>query len=168
MNLPATILLAEDLPDDVFLFERALSKAGIHNPLQVVTDGEQAIAYLTGLGRFHDRVTYPLPFLIVLDLKMPYRNGFEVLAWIKSHPTLFDLPCIVLSSSAQKLDQVRAYNLGARSYLIKPLSAQDFLDLASSMDSFFIPKLGISPFVLTKADKATGKITDLFSKHPKQ
>jgi CheY-like chemotaxis protein len=82
---------------------------------------------------------------------MPYRSGFEVLSWIKSHPSLFDLPVVVLSSSAQKLDQLRAYELGARSYLVKPPTPQAFLDLATSMDSFYISKLGTSPFIIEPA-----------------
>jgi CheY-like chemotaxis protein len=151
MTSSPPILLAEDISDDVFLFRRALSKAGVRNPVQVVTDGEEALSYLSGAGKFADRATYPLPFLAILDLKMPYRSGFEVLSWIKSHPSLFDLPVVVLSSSAQKLDQLRAYELGARSYLVKPPTPQAFLDLATSMDSFYISKLGTSPFIIEPA-----------------
>ena len=77
------ILLVEDNEDDVSLIERAFARAGIDNPLQVVRDGEQAVSYLKAEGEYADRVKYPLPSLVLLDLKMPRRNGFEVLSWIR-------------------------------------------------------------------------------------
>src|SRR5436190_24304349 len=79
-----SMLLVEDNEDDVFLLQRALKYAGIENPLHVVQDGEAALTYLSGAGVFHDRTQHPLPFIVFVDLKLPYLNGFEVLTWIRS------------------------------------------------------------------------------------
>src|ERR1041384_6928520 len=94
-----TILLAEDDPDDVLLAQIALRKARLANPLQIVRDGEEAIAYLQGEGRYADRNRYPLPILLLLDLKMPKVNGFQVLEWLRKQPLLSRLPVAVLTSS---------------------------------------------------------------------
>src|SRR6266446_3785564 len=95
----ATVLLAEDDPDDVLLAQIAFEKARLANPLQVVRDGEEAIAYLQGEGRYGDRHCFPLPMLLLLDLKMPRVNGFQVLEWLREHPRLYRLPVAVMTSS---------------------------------------------------------------------
>src|SRR5260370_20778624 len=95
-----TILLAEDDPDDVLLTQIALRKARLANPLQVVRDGEEAIAYLTGDGLYADRSQYPLPMLLLLDLKMPKVTGFEVLDWLRKHPRLGRMSVAAMSPSA--------------------------------------------------------------------
>src|SRR5436190_23460124 len=93
----APVLLAEDDPDDVLLTHIAFEKARLANPLQVVRDGEEAIAYLQGEGRFADRRKYPLPILLLLDLKMPKINGFQVLEWLRHEPVLKRLPVAVMT-----------------------------------------------------------------------
>jgi CheY-like chemotaxis protein len=123
-SLP-TILLVEDNDDDVFAMQRALRKAQVTHPLQVVTDGQKAIDYLSGIGAYADRNYYPLPSLIFLDLKLPYVNGFEVLEWIRQQDSLSDTSVIVLTSSAEQSDRTRAEQLRARSYLVKPPQPQD-------------------------------------------
>jgi DNA-binding response OmpR family regulator len=115
-----TILLVEDSPDDVFIFERVIKKAMIPNPLKIVHDGEQAREYLAGEGGFADRSSFPLPCLIMLDLKLPRMPGLDVLKWIGEQPELKNISVVVLTSSAEDRDVVRAYQLGARSYLVKP------------------------------------------------
>src|SRR5881275_3003138 len=95
----AVILLAEDREDDISLIRKAFAKAYIQNPLHVVRDGEEAIAYLQGEGRYANRDEFPLPALMLLDLKMPKRNGFEVLKWIRQQPGLRTLRVIVLTNS---------------------------------------------------------------------
>lgn len=142
----ATLLLAEDVEDDVFIFKRALKKAGVANPLQVVTDGNEAVAYLAGEGKYADRERFPLPFLILLDLMMPYRDGFEVLDWIRKQRPIANIPVVILTSSAQERDRSQAYKLGARSYLVKPPTAEALADLASSLEPFYIGSRGASPF----------------------
>jgi CheY-like chemotaxis protein len=114
------ILLAEDDENDVFFMQRALQKAGVSSQLQVVADGQQTIDYLQGKDKFADRDQHPLPSLLLLDLKMPFMNGFDVLAWMRSQANLQELPVVVLTSSNEERDRQRAKELGARGYFVKP------------------------------------------------
>lgn len=132
----ALILLAEDNEDDIILFRRALEKARLLNPLEIVRDGDEAVAYLEGTGRFSDRVKYPLPALILLDLKMPRRDGFEVLSWIRSRPELDALRVVVLTGSRDVYDMTRAYRLGANSFIVKSLDSQTFTQLVESIREY--------------------------------
>lgn len=132
-----TILLVEDNEDDVFVFKRVLQKAAIDNPLQIATNGQKAIDYLGGIAQHGNRELSPLPFLVFLDLKLPYLSGFEVLRWIRSRPELNSILVIVLTSSPEEKDHERAYALGARSYLIKPPTPEMLLDLAKSLQSYW-------------------------------
>ena len=118
----STILLVEDERNDVFLLQYAFETAGIANPLQVVEDGQEAVEYLAGNGKYGDREQYPLPCLVLLDLKLPVKSGHDVLRWIQHQRALQPLIVIVLSSSREDDDVNAAYTLGARSYLVKPLS----------------------------------------------
>ena len=109
MTLPSqTILLVEDYEDDVFAMERALAEAKITNPLQVVTDGQQALDYLSGMGQYSNRTQYPLPFIVFLDLKLPFIDGFEILGWIRQQAALNSIMVIVLTGSAESRDQDKA------------------------------------------------------------
>ena len=114
------LLLIEDNPDDVFLMRRALQKTGFEFPLHVVSDGQQALNYLAGEDEFADRDTYPIPSLILLDLKLPYLSGFEVLEWIRDNPALQQVEVVILTSSAEDRDQRRARELSVATYLVKP------------------------------------------------
>jgi|SRR6266516_706262 len=127
------LLLVEDSPDDVFLTQRALEKAEVPNPVQVVSDGQEAIAYLKGEGPFSDRAKYPLPIVVLLDLNMPRMNGFEVLEWLRSQPTLKRLVVIILTASSRAVDVDRAYNLGANFYLVKTSRFDQFVAMAKSL-----------------------------------
>lgn len=130
MNLADyTILLAEDQADDVFLVRRAFEKLSVLNPLAVVRDGEEAIDYLAGKGPFANRARHPLPCLILLDLYLPRRTGLEVLEWLKQQPELRPIPVVVLTGSKESEDVIRAYTLGASSYLVKPVGLVDFFDM---------------------------------------
>lgn len=115
-----TILLVEDNEDDVFLMKRALRVSGIENPLQIVEDGQAAIDYLAGTGAYADRALKPLPMIVFLDLKLPYKSGHEVLEWIRQQPNFESLIVIVLTSSNEQVDLDRAYKLGANSFVVKP------------------------------------------------
>jgi CheY-like chemotaxis protein len=133
-----TILLVEDERNDVFFLEYAFESAGITNPLQVVEDGQQAIDYLAGIGKFANRTQYPIPCLVVLDLKLPVKMGLDVLRWIRQQPALQTLLVIVLSSSRDPYDVDEAYRLGARSYLVKPLSMSERLEVAKAIKYYWL------------------------------
>jgi len=114
-----TVLLVEDNSDDAFIMKKACQRTGIPHALHVVTDGEAAISYLSGTGIYADRTSYPLPDLIFLDIKLPKRNGHEVLEWIRSHAGLKNLPVVMLTISEEPDDVNRAYSLGVTYYLRK-------------------------------------------------
>jgi CheY-like chemotaxis protein len=135
---PGVILLAEDDEDDILLFRTACREAGITNPLHVVRDGEEAIAYLKGVGRYSCRVEFPLPSLLLLDLKMPQTNGFEVLQWIRSEPELRALRVVVLTSSDEPRDIEEACHLRANSFLVKPKDFGNFVNLFESLHSYWL------------------------------
>jgi len=124
-----TLLLVEDNPDDIFLMERALKKTGLRLRLHIVTDGRQAVDYLSGVQEYSDRIRYPLPAMVFLDLKLPYLNGFEVLEWIRKHPVLSGLDVSILTSSPEERDQQTAQRLRARAYLVKPPTDTSLLEV---------------------------------------
>src|SRR5262249_11143514 len=107
-----TVLLVENDLNDIFLVKRAFRSANLTHPLQVVTDGEEASSYLRGDGKYANREAHPLPKLIVMDIKMPRRSGFEVLEWVKrDRQPLRRIPIIIVSSSDNSADINRAYEL---------------------------------------------------------
>jgi CheY-like chemotaxis protein len=131
------ILLADDDSNDVLLLERAFNKAGLGEWLRVVRDGDQAIDYLSGNGTYADRDQFPLPFLLLLDLKMPGTDGFEVLQWIRNQADLKRLLVVVLTSSNLQADVDRAYELGANSYLVKPVSFEEMVHLIQRFEVYW-------------------------------
>jgi CheY-like chemotaxis protein len=106
--------------------------------LQNVPDGDGAIAYLSGSGDYADRLKYPMPSLILLDLKMPRATGFEVLQWIRAHHELGKIPVVVLSGSELQQDIQQAYDTGANSYLVKPLGFDALVSLVRSLDALWL------------------------------
>ena len=114
------VLLVDDSENDALLVRIAFERAGFTAPLQVVHDGEEAIAYLEGDGVFADRAKFPLPTALLLDLNMHRQSGFDVLSWIRKQPQLKQLCVYILSASSQTVDIQLAYDLGANSYLVKP------------------------------------------------
>tara|TARA_R110002072_G_scaffold302999_1_gene490985 strand:- start:2337 stop:2795 length:459 start_codon:yes stop_codon:yes gene_type:complete len=132
------ILIVEDLQPDARLIARSMKKARIINPLQFVTDGQQAIEYLSGEGNYSDRNTHPLPVLVLLDLKLPKRDGFEVLEWTRQQEGLKRLPIVVLTSSSRSPDVNRAYDLGANSYLVKPVEGDALVDMFRQLDTYWL------------------------------
>jgi CheY-like chemotaxis protein len=132
------ILLVEDNEDDVFLMKRALKEAGISNPLFVVEDGQQAVDYLSGIAQFADRERFPLPAIVFLDLKLPFKSGCEVLEWIRGQNVLRSLVVVVLTSSEEPGDLSRSYKLGANSYIVKPPTSEQLTDLAKSFKWYWL------------------------------
>lgn len=139
MNLPPyTVLLAEDNSTDALMVQRAFKKAKLTTPVQVVEDGDKAVAYLGGHGPYADREKHPLPVLLLLDLKLPRRSGMEVLQWLRQQPVLKRLPVIVLTSSQDSTDVNRAYDLGANSYLVKPAGFNPLLEMMKTLGLYWL------------------------------
>ena len=132
-----TILVAEDDEADRFFINRAFTKAGIKH-LVFVEDGQEAIDYLGGEADYSDRAAYPLPDLMLLDLKMPRLNGFDVLEWLRKQPGLRRLLVTILTSSDQATDIDRAYDLGANSYLLKPHGSHELTDLVNRLQRYWL------------------------------
>jgi CheY-like chemotaxis protein len=131
-----SILLAEDNENDVLMLRRAARNAKFSSPLQIVNDGEEVLAYLRGDGKFADRRRFPLPGLLLLDLKMPRKDGFEVLQWLREQPQFLGLQVVVLSSSDEIRDINRAYELGANSFLVKPMFFSEFVGRLEALHSY--------------------------------
>ena len=125
MNARQTILLVDDSENDIFLMRTAFKKAEFNTALQEVHNGEEAIAYLKGDGVYGDRNNYPLPSVILLDLNMPMKNGFDVLSWVRTQSGLKHFSIIIMTASARPEDVERAFALGANSYLVKPSNLDD-------------------------------------------
>ncbi len=132
-----SILLVEDDSNDVLLFGRAAKKNTAAVPFHFATDGEDAKAYLLGEGRYADRASYPLPRIILTDLKMPRLNGFELLLWIKQHSECGVIPVMVLSSSSLSEDIERAFALGASAYFVKPSTLEGLTALIKTILEFW-------------------------------
>lgn len=139
MTKDLPILLAEDDRNDVILMRRAFSEAKLPNRLVVVETGQEAIDYLAGNGIYSRREEYPLPGLMLLDLKMPWMDGFDVLSWLRSQPGLAGLRVVVLTSSNLQSDRVRSRRLGVCDYRVKP---QSFRDLRQLVEEICVCRLG--------------------------
>ena len=134
MPIKATpILVADDDENDVFFLRRAVARAGLANPLFVTRDGQQTIEYLGGTPPYHNRSQYPLPGLLLLDLKMPRVNGFDVLSWLSQQPNLRGMTIVVLSSSSHEEDIRRARELGAHEFRTKPSDFQKLVELVADL-----------------------------------
>ncbi len=133
-----TVLLVEDDLNDIFLVKRAFKMAQIQNPLQVVTDGQEVISYLRGEGKYADREQFPLPKLIVMDIRMPRKSGFEVLQAVKGDSrVLRRIPVVIVSASESPADINRAYELGANAYMIKPMGFRAVEHLFESITHYW-------------------------------
>jgi CheY-like chemotaxis protein len=134
----ASVLLVEDDENDVLLIKRAFQKSHVVNLIQVVSDGEVAVAYLSGEGIYRDRARYPFPVAMLLDLKLPRKSGLEVLGWAKQQPELKRLPIIVLTSSREARDIKDAYDLGVNSYLVKPFTPAELTEMLKSFNLYWM------------------------------
>lgn len=136
----ATVLHVDDDPNDTALLEAARRKAEIEFHLENVGDGDQAMAYLNGLGPYANRTSHPWPTLILLDLKMPRATGFEILRWIRNRPDCKELPVVVLSGSELQEDIRQAYLMGANSYLVKPLGFEALVKLVKNFTAAWLER----------------------------
>jgi len=134
------ILAAEDEESDRLILELVFQKAELPHPLLIVRDGQEAVDYLSGTGRFVDRSVYPFPALLILDLKMPRMNGFDVLIWLATQPQLKALPAVVLSSSSDDSDIKKAQELGAREYFVKPHRLDALVKIVQQMQAHWLSR----------------------------
>ena len=132
-----TILQVEDDPNDVFFLQHAMKKAGVANPIQVASDGQQAIEYLQGTGKFADREQFPLPCLVLLDLKLPHVMGLDVLKWIREQSGMA-LVVVLLTASGEDEDIAAAYRLGANGFLVKPSESSKLQDMVKAIKDFWL------------------------------
>src|ERR1043165_3407823 len=132
-----TILQVEDDPNDVFLMRHAMKKAAVLNPVHVASDGQQAIDYLQGAGKYGDREKFPFPCLMLLDLKLPYVMGLDVLRFLRKGPGQA-LPVIMLTGSGQESDIATAYRLGANAFLTKPSEAHKLQEMVKAIKDFWL------------------------------
>jgi CheY-like chemotaxis protein len=128
------VLQVEDDPNDVFLFSRAFKKAQVDAELRAIEDGDQFVSFLSNLAANGG----VLPDLVLLDIKLPRKSGFEVLEWLRKHPSLKHIPVIMLTSSSQPLDVRRAYDLGANAYLVKPMDVDEIVRLLGTIRDFWL------------------------------
>ena len=134
----APILYVEDDENDAFLLQRAFTQAEVPNPLVVLNDGGPALAYLAGTGEFANRAEHPFPGLVLLDLNMSGKSGFDVLHWMRHNPCCQSVPAIVLTSSHQEGDVARAYAEYANAYLVKPNKPDELLTLVKALRDFWL------------------------------
>lgn len=135
-NRPLPILLVEDNPADVELTLRAFKRRRLSNPIAVARDGEEALDYLNGRRSFAGNAA--IPAVILLDLRLPKVDGLEVLRQLKDHPTYRHVPVVVLTTSAEDKDIARSYELGAASYIVKPVEFENFQEVVERIDLYWI------------------------------
>jgi CheY-like chemotaxis protein len=133
---PRPLLLVEDDENDALLIRRAFERAHLLNPLEVVTDGAAATAYLS--SRAGAGPDGPAPALVLLDLNLPRQSGMEVLAWIRQHAEFSTLPVVILTGSRETEDLAQAYDLGANGYLTKPVDFVQLLELVRQLNLYWI------------------------------
>jgi CheY-like chemotaxis protein len=158
VETPQTILLAEDNPDDIILIRRAFNQAGFANPLQIVRNGAEAILYLKGQGQYANRELFPIPAIILLDLKMPIMSGFEVLSWLRQRAEWKCLPVVVLTTSFYGPDIEKAYDLGANSFITKSVDLEEFTGTVRQLCKFWLHDTKLptpGPFVAAPAESQT-------------
>ena len=152
MSQELKVLVADDSPDDIFLLQQAFRKAGVRSRLNQVCDGQEVCGYLQGDGCWSDRAVYPFPDVLLLDLNMPHRNGFEVLDWIRHSAECNLLIVYVLSASAREKDIRQAHDLKSNGYVIKPNQVSELVGFVQTLHQWHkfvvIPPRGCRDFVM--------------------
>ncbi len=133
-----SILLVEDDENDVLFLRHSFAKAGVDTPVHQVGSGQDAIDYLAGTGAFADRQRHPMPSLILLDLNLPHKTGFDVLQWIRATPDVNATVVIVLTASRAEADIARAYSLHANSYIVKPSKPHELAQFALLLRDYWL------------------------------
>lgn len=146
-----TILLIEDESSDATLLQRGFANAGVLNPIVHLKDGDEALAYLAGVGERSDRERFPLPALILLDLKMPGMTGLQLLQWMRTQRDVRRIPVVVLTASDDRITVNAAYDAGANSYLIKPGSSDEIARLVRAIQGYWM-ELNQPPLLVMRAE----------------
>lgn len=146
-SLP-TILLVEDEPSDAALLLRGFAKAGVLNPIVHLKKGDEALAYLAGVGQYTNRTTYPLPVLILLDLKLPGMTGLQLLQWLRTQKEIRRIPVVVLTMERDSNTVNAAYDLGANSYLVKPGEPGEIVRIVEAIQRYWIELNEPPPLVM--------------------
>lgn len=136
MSNSQTVLFVDDSENDILLLRRAFKKGEFPFAQREVHNGEEAIAYLSGNGVYSDRDKYPPPSLVLLDLNMPMKNGFDVLEWVRAQPGLRKVAIMILTASLRQEDVARSFELGASAYLVKPSNLQALTDMVRSLNTW--------------------------------
>jgi CheY-like chemotaxis protein len=145
-----TILLVEDTPSDATLIRRGFEKTNVLNPIVWTKNGQEALGYLSGLGQYGDRIKYPLPALVLLDLDLPEMTGFELLQWKRSQPNIRRIPVVVLTVDSATSAVNAAYDLGANSYLVKPGNPEEIMRVVKTIQEYWLG-LNQSPKLVLRA-----------------
>jgi CheY-like chemotaxis protein len=132
------LLLVEDELDMIQIIRLTIAKAGFHNRVMVARDGQEAIEYLEGQSKYHDRSEFPLPQIILLDLKMPRMDGLEFLRWLRQQPQGKTIPVVVLTGSLQNSDLRESYQAGANSFVVKGTNADELLSQITAIASIWL------------------------------
>ena len=138
MYRSCTILIVDDDENDIFFVQRAFTEINVHCVFQILKNGQEVVDYLSGIGEYADREKYPLPMMILMDLKMPIMDGFQVLAWLRNRPGLKVIPAIVFSSSDIPADITRAYELGANSFMTKSVTYDGLLLKLQTLSQYWL------------------------------
>ena len=149
------VLLVEDEQADVFIMQRAWKKAEVENPLMVVNDGRAATDYLSGNGQYADREKFPMPCLILLDIKLPYMSGLQVVEWLRKFQPCATTPAVFLTSSASDMDIEKAYALGGNAYLVKPPTPEKLVQMLQDLKNFWMKQNKFPPEFLKLKDCAS-------------
>jgi CheY-like chemotaxis protein len=150
-----TILLVEDTPSDATLVRRAFEKTKVLNPIVWTRNGQEALAYLSGLGQYGDRNRYPLPALILLDLDLPEMTGFELLQWKRSQPNIRRIPVVILTIDNASSAVNAAYDLGANSFLVKPGNPEEIMRIVKTIQEYWLG-LNQAPKLVLRATPDAG------------
>jgi len=153
-----TILLVEDDAADATLLIRAFTKSGVANPIRHLRDGEQALAYLEGIGELGNREKNPLPILILLDLRLPRMSGLELLQWMRPRKHVRRIPVVILTAERDPSYMEAAYDLGANSYLIKSPKEEDVLRLVELIQQYWIGLNEPAPLILESRGPSFGTL----------
>ena len=143
LNKNATILMADDDPDDFFLVKDALKESGLPGDVQLVADGEELMDYLYRRGKFFNLENMPLPCLILLDLNMPKKDGLEALTEIKKDPHFRRIPIVVFTTSGSEDDIFCSYELGASSFITKPTSFDELVEVLKKLGDYWLKTVSL-------------------------